>query len=214
MYIGIVATSVCVLALTVLLVRRERVVTFREFQTDQLVREWEALVDDSSYLGQADAPHTLVVFTDYECKRCRDYDLLLRDLLTRYPAQLRIVIHHDPLRAIHSGADMAAVAAECAAAMGEFPRYHAVLFSKGDSLSNPHWGRWALEASIRDTTELVSCVADRKSHLAVTKDIVFAQRLELTHSPSVMLDGVLMGSLPTEDDIVRRIEGRVGATDR
>jgi protein-disulfide isomerase len=68
---------------------------------------------DSPSLGPADAPITLVEFSDFECPVCRSLHDALRGLLPNYP-QLRVVFKDFPLEQIHPWARTAAIAGRCA----------------------------------------------------------------------------------------------------
>jgi protein-disulfide isomerase len=147
------------------------------------------------------AVHTMVVFTDYECKACRDLDESIRQVLEAHPHKLAVVIRHNPLRSIHPVAELAANAAACAARLGSFAAYHRVLFEVQDSLRAMEWGRWAARAGIADTSALVDCVSERGGRMDVVTDINLAKVIDLRRSPSVLLDGAILGSQPSAHQI-------------
>lgn len=68
---------------------------------------------DSPSLGPANAPITLVEFSDFECPVCRSLHDLLRQLLPNFP-QVRVVFKDFPLDQIHPWARTAALAGRCA----------------------------------------------------------------------------------------------------
>ena len=75
---------------------------------------------DDHVLGPADAPVTLVEYGDYECPFCRGAFRDVHRLLDRYPGKIRFVFRNFPLAQVHPHAEMAAEAAEAAAAQGKF----------------------------------------------------------------------------------------------
>jgi protein-disulfide isomerase len=85
-------------------------------------------------LGPADAPVTLLEYGDFECPHCgRAYPLVLR-ALERMGPRLRFVFRHYPISVSHAHAQLAAEAAEAAAAQGRFWEMHNRLFEHQDAL--------------------------------------------------------------------------------
>jgi protein-disulfide isomerase len=80
-------------------------------------------VGKASLLGSKNAPFTLVEFTDYQCKFCKQfYDQTFHDLKKLYidTGKLRYYSMDLPLVEIHPAALMAAQASHCAAEQGSF----------------------------------------------------------------------------------------------
>src|SRR5262249_2867566 len=78
--------------------------------------------------GNATAPHTVVVFSDFQCPACRGFAAMFeRDISPALGSQLRLVYKHYPLdqdcnpglrRTVHQNACEAAYAAEAARELG------------------------------------------------------------------------------------------------
>jgi protein-disulfide isomerase len=68
--------------------------------------------------GPADAPVTIVEFSDFQCPHCRQAQATLQQLLRRYAGKVRLVHRDFPVPQLHPGA--AAEAARCADEQGEF----------------------------------------------------------------------------------------------
>lgn len=71
----------------------------------------------SRSLGPEDAPVTLVEFFDPECESCRAVHPMVKQLLQRYPEQLRLVMRYMPL---HNNSVYAATALEAAGEQGQY----------------------------------------------------------------------------------------------
>ncbi len=85
--------------------------------------------------GPVEAPATLVEFGDYECPYCgRAHRGIIRLRDERLPGQLRYVFRHLPHPRIHPHAQLAAEAAEAAAAQGKFWEMHDWLFTHQNDL--------------------------------------------------------------------------------
>src|SRR5262245_44722996 len=57
---------------------------------------------------------TLVESRDYPCPSCRAYHPFVKEILNRYPKQLRLEFHHFPLISIHPNSFAASKAVEAA----------------------------------------------------------------------------------------------------
>ena len=76
--------------------------------------------------GPAEAPVTLVEYGDFECPYCGRAEAIIRELLADF-GDVRYVWRNLPLSDVHPRADLAAEAAEAAAAQGEFWEMHDLL---------------------------------------------------------------------------------------
>lgn len=85
--------------------------------------------------GPVDAPLTLVEYGDYECPFCGRATGAIEELRHRFGDRLRYVYRHVPLTDVHPDAELAAQAAEAAAAQGRFWDMHDRLFAHQDALS-------------------------------------------------------------------------------
>lgn len=86
--------------------------------------------------GPIDAKVTIVEFSDFQCPACKAYAPIIKEVLERFPEDVRFVYKHFPLRSIHPGAEPAARASEAASLQGKFWEMHDELFANQDA-----WGR-------------------------------------------------------------------------
>lgn len=87
------------------------------------------LVDENDpVMGPADAPLTVVVFSDFECSFCRRHEETLQKLAKEYEGLIRLVFKHYPL-GFHKFARPAALAAEAARKQGKFWEMHGKLIT-------------------------------------------------------------------------------------
>jgi protein-disulfide isomerase len=84
--------------------------------------------------GPEDAPVTLVEYSDNECPFCGQAYFAVNELLDRIGDQVRFVFRNFPLTTIHPHAEIAAEAAEAAAAQGKFWEMHDTLYENQDVL--------------------------------------------------------------------------------
>src|SRR5271165_2645419 len=93
-------------------------------------------VGSSPSIGPPDAKVTLIEFADFECPSCRQLDLVLRELLPRYP-NVRLVFKHYPLTNIHPWAMTAAIASQCVYEQNPtaFWKFHDAIFDAQDLIT-------------------------------------------------------------------------------
>lgn len=84
--------------------------------------------------GPDHASVTLVEYGDLECPYCGQAETVIRELLSDF-GELRYVWRHLPLNDVHPHAQLAAEAAEAAAAQGKFWEMHDSLLSHQDRLN-------------------------------------------------------------------------------
>ncbi len=146
--------------------------------------------------GRADAPVTIVEFTDYECPFCRDYfSKTLPAITEKYGDRIRYVVMHYPLETLHANAVGAAEAAECAADQGKFWEYHDALFT-AESLTGVSLR--ALAGTMKlDTRRFTTCLDMREKSRLVQKDVALGTSLGVTGTPTFFVNGrVLEGAQP------------------
>ena len=100
------------------------------------VTELDAPVDPrrDHIRGPADAPLTLVEYGDFQCPFCGRVTGVVAALRDRFGDDLRYAFRHLPLPDVHPDAELAAEAAEAAAAQGAFWEMHDRLFAHQDQL--------------------------------------------------------------------------------
>src|SRR5258705_13864888 len=102
-------------------------------------------------LGNENAPITLVEYGDFECHYCAQAFPILKQVIGRFPDDLRFVFRHAPQTRLHPHAELAAEAAEAAAAQGRFWPFHDRLYTRRDPIE---WERLVPDA--RDPPPRVS----------------------------------------------------------
>jgi protein-disulfide isomerase len=93
--------------------------------------------------GAESAGLTLMQYGDYEAPSCRKAALVLRTLGTRFGDELRFAWRHFPITDAHPLALSAAVAAEAAAAQGQFWPMHDLIIGTEYGVDAPTLRRYA-----------------------------------------------------------------------
>jgi len=147
-------------------------------------------------IGPANAPITLVEFSDYQCPFCRRWhDEVYKDLLAAYPGKIRLVYRNLPLTSIHPDAQAAAEAAMCAGDQDAYWQYHEKLFSS-EILGSGAYTQYAKELSL-NMTAFEACIADEKYKAEIQADSDFAVNLGIRSTPTFFINGLaVVGAQP------------------
>jgi Na+/H+ antiporter NhaA len=138
--------------------------------------------------GPDSAPVTLVEYGDYQCPYCGEAELVVRELLDSFGDELRYVWRHLPLNDVHPAAQLAAEAAEAAAAQGVFWPMHDKLIAAEGELSPSDLGRRAEEVGL--DVERFWDNLDRREHAErVAYDVASADSSGVAGTPSFFING-------------------------
>jgi protein-disulfide isomerase len=155
----------------------------------------EVSVDDDPALGPADAPITIVEFSDFNCPYCQRFQQqTFQPLMDAYPDQIRFVYRDFPITSQDSF--YAAQAAECADEQGSYWEYHDALFTGAYGLGDEAYRQYAEELGL-DADALVSCVDEGRYADEVQADAREAASLGVSGTPTFFINGVpLVGAQP------------------
>ena len=148
--------------------------------------------------GSADAPVTIVEFSDFECGHCKLAYEGLKQTLPMYGKDVQVRFHHYPLDAAcntgipagggHKFACLAAMAAECAAAQGKFWEYHDTLFDNQPSFSRDELLGYADDLGL-DRARFTACLDSDAPRAAIRQDVAAGTKLGVESTPTLFLNG-------------------------
>jgi protein-disulfide isomerase len=149
-------------------------------------------------LGPADAPITIVEFSDYQCPFCRRWhDQVYENLLASYPGKIKFVYRNLPLTSIHPDAQGAAEAAMCAGEQNVYWQYHDKLFSS-EVLGSGAYTQYAKDLNL-DMTAFENCISTEKYKAAIQADSDFALNLGVSSTPTFFINGLaIVGAQPID----------------
>ena len=150
-------------------------------------------------MGPANAPVTIIEFSDYQCPYCKLwYEQTFTQLMANYPNQIRFVYRDLPIQG-HPEAIPAAEAADCAGAQNAYWDYHNALFDARYGLGRTAYEQYASDLGL-DMTAFKACLDDHRYQQEVQADGSDAARLGLGSTPTFVVNGrVLVGALPYAD---------------
>jgi Na+/H+ antiporter NhaA len=124
--------------------------------------------------GPTEAPLTLVEYGDFECPFCGRATGVVSELRERFGHELRYVFRHLPLTDVHEHAELAAHAAEAAAAQGRFWEMHDLLFEHQDELEFEDLLGYAAEVGL-DVEEFARKLDDERLATRIRQDVASAE---------------------------------------
>lgn len=190
--------SLCAIVITGLVVRRELSPASASASRSTVVRNWRTLAREGQRLGPPNAAITILNFSDFQCPYCRQLDHSLRSIRHRRPKEVAVVYRHFPLEAIHPHAFGAAVASECAAQQQRFEELHNVLYDRQDSIGALSWAAFAMRAGVADSAAFAACMVGRAAAERVRADVRAGMNLEITGTPTVVVNGVRLNGTPSQ----------------
>lgn len=151
--------------------------------------------------GNADAPVTVVIFSDFQCPFCTRVNPTIKSLKEKYgPQKLRVVWKNQPL-AFHQNARPAAVAAQTTFALGgndAFWKFHDLAFENQQGLTDENYEKWAAASGV-DVAKFKDAYKSNKYASKVDEDQALAQKVGATGTPAFRINGVtLVGAQPVE----------------
>jgi protein-disulfide isomerase len=165
---------------------------------------FEVPVGDDPALGPAAAVVTIIEFGDFECPACKENLPILKQLLSLYPEQIRLVYRDFPI-ASHPQSRPAAEAAHCAHEQGQFWAYHDALFARAPDLKSSDYLKLA-ESLKLNTGEFAACLNSNRPKVAVGKDVMDARRIGLSGTPTFFINGRYMVGLQTLGTLREAVE--------
>lgn len=166
-------------------------------ETDEPPERFKVTLGDAPLRGDALAPVTVVMFSDFECPFCREGYINLLELERRYRGRVRIAYKAFPLD-FHSGALPAAIAARTAQAAGRFWEFHDRIYADRQ-VDLDRLFEYARDAGI-DPKLLERDLESLDFGPEVRRDIRQARRMGVTSTPTFFINGrAVAGAQPVEE---------------
>ena len=146
-------------------------------------------IDDDPTTGKADAPVTVVMFTDFQCPACSRTHPVLTSAIKAYGDKVRFVIRDYPLEKIHEDAFNSALAANAARAQGKFMEYIELLYQNQQALDKASLVKYATQLGL-NVKQFELDFSDAKTAAEVRKDQVDGRSYGITGTPAIYVNGV------------------------
>jgi len=159
--------------------------------------------------GPAAAPVTLVEYGDYECPYCGQAYYAVKELERLLGENLRFVFRNFPLTTVHPHAELAAEAAEAAAAQGRFWEMHNQLFENQQALEGEDLAGYADLIGL-DLPRFIRELTEHRYAGRVREDFLSGVRSGVNGTPTFFINGVRHNGSFDLDSLLAAIEGAAG----
>lgn len=161
--------------------------------------------------GPANAPVTIVEFSDFECPYCGGLFPTLKQVEKNYAQTVRLVYRQFPLANLHPHAMKAAEASLCAADQNKFWEFHDSMFGNQRELSVADLKQRAGDLKL-DTQAFNKCLDSGGKAAAIQNDIQAGASAGVSGTPAMFINGrLLSGNQPyseikdvIEDELQRK----------
>lgn len=161
-------------------------------QAEQVRAEQFRLVRmHSPVLGPQSAPVTIVEFFDPACETCRAFHPIVKNLMARYPQDVKLVIRYAPF---HQGSDQVVLLLEAARRQQKYlPVLEAVLDAQSQwadhGQPNPGLAFQIAEQVGLDGTQAAQDVQRPEIRAVLQQDIEDLTALQVTRTPTFFVNG-------------------------
>lgn len=144
-------------------------------------------IKNSPFKGNADAPVTIIEYTDFQCPYCARLQSLFDELLRLYPKQIKIVYKNFPLRG-HPNAGKAAAIVMAAHLKGDFWPIHNRLFENYRRLNDARLAEIRSEFGF-NTPEFEKLMNSKQVQEMIRSDIAQGKSVGVKGTPTVYING-------------------------
>jgi protein-disulfide isomerase len=160
-------------------------------------REQVSVAATDMVRGPAQAPITIVEYSDYQCPFCARVNPTLDRVRQTYGDRVRIVFKDFPLP-IHPEAPKASEAAYCAGDQGKYWEMHDRLFANQQALQLPALKQHATALGL-DGNAFNQCLDSGKHGARVAENIKSGEKLGIGSTPTLYVNGrPVVGAQPFE----------------
>ena len=139
--------------------------------------------------GDPTATLTLVEYGDYQCPHCGEAYPIVKAVQKRFGEKLKFVFRNFPLKNVHPQAELAAEAAEAAAAQGRFWEMHDAILEHQSQLGEHFLVELAGKLKL-DTQRFTQDLAAGTFRKRVEEDFMSGVRSGVNGTPGFFIDGV------------------------
>lgn len=175
---------------------------------EALAKNLPPVTDNDHIFGNADAPITLVEYSDFECPFCKRFHPTVEKLVANNPEKVRWVYRHFPLAFHNPGAQKQAEASECIAKVSgndAFWKYSDLIYkrTKSNGKGFPLDKLKPLAEEIgADVEKFEACYQSGEMTARVENDFADGKRLGIAGTPAAFITNpegeirVVSGALP------------------
>jgi len=144
--------------------------------------------------GPGNAKITIVEFADYNCSHCAEINVVLKQVIAKYPQDVRLVWKDFPFLAPLETTWQAHMAARCAGKQNKFWEYHDTLFENQTNLGKAQFLEMAKMLNL-NLSLFESCINNEDTRPLVEKSFKEGQDIGIDGTPTFFINGEKTNSL-------------------
>jgi protein-disulfide isomerase len=167
---------------------------------------------DQPIQGPANAPVTLVEYSDLECPICAHLqEELETDIVPKYGNKLRVVFKEFPLVNIHDWALPAAIAAQCVYQIdpSKYVDFRSTVYKNQASVTGDHARDMLLHFGAEvgiDNMKLAACIDSKSTLSRVEANMHEGDALGVNQTPTSFINGRTLVGAPVSTDFYKLID--------
>ncbi|MBI5183015.1 MAG: thioredoxin domain-containing protein [Nitrospinae bacterium] len=180
-------------------------------------KRFDVDITSDPYYGNKDARLIIIEFSDFECPFCKRSALDVKRVLSGYRDRIKLVFKNFPLHTecnnaikadVHPNACKLAKMGECAFRQDRFWVMHDLIFNRQEEIKKKGLDSEILNSFVEDAgldNDLFNkCMSDDSTSLSIKEDTVWGNRLNISSTPTFIINGVMFsGSF--KPSVLRRI---------
>lgn len=163
------------------------------------------------FMGPADAPVTIVEFSDFQCPYCAQVHTTLEKVVENYGPKVRLVFRQFPLVKIHRDAERAAEASLCANQQGKFWEMHDAMFADQSKLSEEGLKETAKTLGL-DETKFDACLDSKQFKDTISADTEAGTVAGVSGTPAFFINGRPLNGAVGYDAVAKIVDEELGTT--
>lgn len=144
---------------------------------------------DDPFLGPENAKAVVVQFADFQCPYSQKSFLEVREAMLNYQDRVKFVFRDFPISTIHTEAQVAAQASECAHKQGKFWEMHDKIFLNQKNLSEEFLKNTATEIGL-DMKQFERCLNAKETAKEVEEDLEAGIEARVVGTPTFFFNGI------------------------
>jgi len=153
----------------------------------------------SPILGPVDAPVTIFEFSCFGCPASRDIQPILKEVLNKYPQDVKLVWKDLPIPDLYPEADLAHLAARCAQTQGKFWEYQEKLWQNQADFSLKNLKTLGQDIKL-NIPQLTECINNKTFQNLIDADIGEAAQLSISGTPHFYVNNQEIFGVATLED--------------